>query len=134
MGTQKLIFRTVRGKDLRIRYTQDNSQEILINQRQFYDGNGVILSPITSKLLEREVLVDNPLPQSKAFTPRRVVSCFASKNISGKSEFSTIIPYCPGDINHKLQIQELTNYVSHSQNLDPPRPLNLMYYGENRNY
>lgn len=129
------ILRTVRGKDLKIRYTQDNLVEGLINQRQFYDSNGQILAPITPKLLERQIIGDNSPIFSRlaGIEPRMVKVCFGSNiNVSGESNFSVLIPYAPGDASHNEHLREIFSFVSSSPNLNPPTPLNINYQGENR--
>jgi hypothetical protein len=127
-------FQTVRGKDLRIRYTKDNLVDILIVQRQFYDQSNQILSPITPKLLERQVIGDNsPARLSlKNAELRHIIACFGSvATVLGESNFKVIIPYAPTDPNHKEQLREIFNYVSSSSNLNPPSALNISYHGEN---
>lgn len=128
-------LRTVRGKDLKIRYTQDNLIDGLINQRQFYDQDGQILAPITTKLLERQVIGDNSpiIPRLGGIEPRTVATCFGSAvNVSGESNFIVIIPYAPGDASHNEHLREVFDFVSLSPNLDPPSPLSVNYRGENR--
>lgn len=136
MSPQKAkLFKTVRGKDLKIRYTQDNFEDALINQRQFYDASGVILTPITPKLLVRQVTTNNPtIARLGNSEPRYVSTCFGSiATDSGESNFKVVIPYSPGDSDHNEHIKEIYNFTSLSVNLDPKFPLSLRYYGENRN-
>lgn len=128
-------LKTIRGKDLKIRYTQDNSQDTLVIQRQFYDGTGKILTPITAKLLERQVATNNPTIAKLGDNtkPRRLLICFGSiATLSGESNFTVIVPYSPGDTGHNEHIREIFNYVSTSENLDPKYPLNVNYNGENQ--
>lgn len=128
-------LRTVRGKDLKIRYTQDNLVDALINQRQFYDQNGQILVPVTPKLLERQVIGENSptIFRLGGIEPRMVSTCFGSAvNVSGESNFVTIIPYAPGDINHSEHLREVFSFVSPSSNLNPSSPLSVNYRGENQ--
>lgn len=128
-------LRTVRGKDLKILYTQDNLVDGLINQRQFYDQDGQILAPITPKLLERQVIGNSSpiIPRLGGIEPRTVATCFGSiGNVSGESNFVVIIPYAPGDTNHNEHLREIFNFVSPSSNLNPSSPLNVSYQGENR--
>lgn len=128
-------LRTVRGKDLKIRYTQDNLVDGLINQRQFYDQDGQILAPITPKLLERQIIGNSSPTISRlgGIEPRSVTTCFGSVvNISGESNFIVIIPYAPGDANHGENLREIFNFVSPSPNLQPSSPLNVSYQGENQ--
>ena len=33
-------LKTIRGKDIKLRYTQDNLEDALINQRQYFDEDG----------------------------------------------------------------------------------------------
>ena len=128
-------FRTIRGKDLKIRYTKDSLIDCLIVQRQFYDQNNQILTPVTNKLLERLVSGGNsspPLLASGNIEPRHIIGCFGSTvTESGGSNFKVIIPYAPGDSNHIEHLREVFNYVSSSPNLNPASPLNVSYYGEN---
>lgn len=136
MSPQKVkLLKTIRGKDLKIQYTQDNFEDALINQRQFYDANGMILAPVTPKLLARQVTTNNPaIARLGNSYPRYILACFGSIDTdSGESNFKVVIPYCPGDTNHNEHIQEIYNYASSSQNLNPKSPLALKYYGENRN-
>lgn len=129
------VLRTVRGRDLKIRYTHDSLIEGLINQRQFYDSNGQILSPVTPKLLQRQVIGENSPTLSRlgGIKPRMVTVCFGSSvNVSGESNFSLLIPYAPGDANHNEHLREIFSFVSPSSNLDPPSPLNISYQGENK--
>lgn len=128
-------MRTIRGKDLKIRYTQDNLVEGLINQRQFYDAEGQILAPITPKLVDRQVVGDsNPtIARLAGVEPRTVKVCFGSVvNTSGESNFTVIIPYAPGDASQTEHLREIFAFVSSSPNLEPPTPLNVSYQGENR--
>jgi hypothetical protein len=128
-------LRTVRGKDLKIRYTRDDLSEGLINQRQFYDANGQILSPITPKLLERQIIGNNTpiIPRLGGIEPRHVATCFGSAaNISGESNFIVIVPYAPGDSSHNEHLRQIFSFVSGSSNLDPPSPLSVNYRGENQ--
>lgn len=136
MSPQKArLLKTVRGKDLKIRYTQDNFEDALINQRQFYDASGVILTPITPMFLARQVTTNNPtIARLGNSEPRYVFTCFGSiATDSGESNFKVVIPYCPGDTSHNEHIKEIYNFASLSANLDPKFPLTLQYYGENRN-
>lgn len=137
MGADERLktLRTVRGKDLKIRYTQDNLVDALINQRQFYDQDGQILAPITPKLVQRQILGDNSptIARLAGIEPRTVATCFGSvANVSGESRFVVIIPYAPGDINHNEHLREVFEFVSVSPNLSPPSALNVTYQGENR--
>lgn len=128
-------LKTVRGKDIKLRYTQDDFEDALINQRLFYDENGDILTPITSLLLARQIGTVNPtIDRLGNSEPRYISACFGSPtNQSGESQFKAIIPYSPGDPNHVEHIKEIFDYVSASQFLDPKSPLNLTYHGENYN-
>lgn len=128
-------LRTVRGKDLKIRYTQDDLVDVLVNQRQFYDQDGLILAPVTPKLLERQVETNNPtIPRFGGGNPRYVSTCFGSvTTLSGESNFLIVIPFVPGDPNHSEHLREIFNYVSPSSNLSPKLPLKVSYYGENAN-
>ena len=128
-------LRTVRGKDLKIRYTKDDLSEGLINQRQFYDANEQILAPITPKLLERHIVGNNnpTIPRLGGIEPRYVTTCFRSvTNASGESNFIVIIPYAPTDSSHNEHLREIFSFVSGSSNLDPPSPLSVNYRGENQ--
>ncbi|MEG4419382.1 hypothetical protein QUA70_12335 [Microcoleus sp. LAD1_D5] len=128
-------LRTVRGKDLKIRYTQDNLVDALINQRQFYDQNGQILAPTTPKLLERQIMGNNSpiIARIGGIEPRFVAACFGSAvNVSGESNFTVLIPYAPGNTAHNEHIREILTFVSPSSNLSPPFPLSVNYHGENR--
>ncbi len=127
-------FRTVRGKDLKIRYTKDNLNDCLVVQRQFYDQNNQILSPITRKLIDRQVTGNNspPVLGVESIRPRCIAACFGSVSTdSGESNFKVIIPYAPGDSNHNEHLREIFNYASLSPNLSPAFPLNVSYHGEN---
>jgi hypothetical protein len=128
-------LKTVRGKDIKIRYTQDDFEDALVNQRQFYDENGDILTPITPLLLDRQVATVNPtIGRLGNSEPRYISVCFGSpSNQSGESQFKVLIPYGPGDLNHVAHIKEIFDYVSLSQFLDPKSPLGLTYHGENYN-
>ena len=136
MGEERLkTLKTVRGKDLKIRYTRDNENEGLINQRQFYDENGQILAPITPKLLERQIVGNNTptIARLGGIEPRVAKTCFRSvANASGESNFTVIIPYAPGDASHNEHLREIFTFVSPSLNLNPASPLNVNYQGENQ--
>lgn len=127
-------LKTTRCKDLKIRYTQDSFEEVIISQRQFYDENGVVVTPITPKLLERQVATNNPtIAKVGTLEPRSVSVCFGSLvNKSGESKFKVVIPYHPGDADHNEQIQEVLNHTPSSQSVEPKSPLRLTYSGENR--
>lgn len=127
-------FKTIRGKDLKLRYTQDDLEDALVNQRQYYDNNGAELTPITPLLLARQVSTNNPtINRLGNIEPRYISACFGSpENSLGESNFKIIIPYAPGDINQTEQIKEVRSYISLSEFLSPKLPLSLTYYGENR--
>ncbi|MEG4371639.1 hypothetical protein QUB29_19475 [Microcoleus sp. B4b_D2] len=126
-------LKTIRGRDIKLRYTQDNLEDVLINQRQYYDNNGAELTPITSLLLARQVATNNPTTdRMKNAEPRYVSACFGSpSNILGESNFKIIIPYAPGDVSQLEQIKEVRTYVSLSDYLFPKSLLSLTYHGEN---
>ncbi|MEZ2280385.1 MAG: hypothetical protein ACBR12_26125 [Microcoleus sp.] len=119
---------------MKIRYTQDSFEDTVISQRQFYDENGVAITPVTPKLLERQVVTNNPIiAKIGTLEPRSVSVCFGSSvNKSGESKFKVVIPYHPRDADHNEQIQEVLNYTSSSQSVEPKSPLRLTYSGENR--
>lgn len=126
-------LKTIRGKDLKIRYTQDSLDETLINQRQFYDESGDTLSPVTSKLLERQVSTNNPtIAKTGSAQPRHISACFGSQTKPGERNYKIVIPYSPRDANHNEHIQEISDYTASSPLLEPKSPLSLTYYGENR--
>jgi len=126
-------LKTVRGNDIKLRYTQDNLDDALINQRKYFDDDGNQLTPVTPLLLARQVLTNNPtIDRLGKSDPRYVSACFGSPtNLSGQSEYKVLIPYAPGDANQLEQIKEIRDYVSASSFLVPPSPLALMYQGEN---
>lgn len=126
-------LKTVRGRDIKLRYTQDNFEDALINQRQYLDDNGVELTPVTPLLLARQVTTNNPtINRLGNAEPRYISACFGSpENSSGESNFKIFIPYAPGDNNQIEQIREVRNYISPSQFLMPSSPLALTYHGEN---
>jgi hypothetical protein len=126
-------FKTVRGRDLKIRYTQDNLEDALINQRQYYDENGDELTPITPSLLARQVATNNPTIDRLGNTePRHISACFGSPdNKTGESNFKIVVPYAPGDNNQIEQIKEVYDYTSTSAFFSPKSPLSLTYHGEN---
>ena len=128
-------LKTIRGRDIKIRYTQDDFEDALVNQRQFYDENGDILTPVTPLLLARQVGTNNPtIDRLGNSEPRYISACFGSPvNSAGESEFKTIIPYVPGDVNHAEHIKEIFDFISASEFLDPKSPLGLTYHGENYN-
>lgn len=125
--------KTIRGKDIKLRYTQDNLEDALINQRQYFDEDSQQLTPITPLLLARQVLTNNPtIDRLGKSQPRYVSACFGSPtNLSGQSEYKIFIPYAPGDVNQTEQIKEIRDYVSSSSFLVPQSPLALTYQGEN---
>jgi hypothetical protein len=129
-------LKTIRGKDLKVRYTQDDFEDALINQRLYYDENGDILTPITSLLLARQVTPSNPtIDRLGNSEPRYILACFGSpSNQSGESQFKSIIPYSPGDLSHIAHIKEIIDYVSLSQFLEPKMPLAMIYHGESYNH
>ena len=135
MGSVDKITRlkTVRGKDVKIRYTQDTLEDALINQRQYFDEDGNQLTPITPLLLARQVPTNNPtIDRLGKSEPRYVSACFGSPtNLSGQSEYRVVIPYAPGDANQMEQIKEIRNYASSSSFLVPQSALALTYQGEN---
>ena len=126
-------LKTVRGKDIKLRYTQDNLEDALINQRQYFDEDGNQLTPITPLLLARQVPTNNPtIDRLGKSEPRYISACFGSPtNLSGQSEYKVLVPYAPGDANQIEQIKEIRNYVSSSSFLIPQSPLALTYQGEN---
>lgn len=127
-------LKTIRGQDIKLRYTQDNSEDALINQRQYFDEEGNQLTPITPLLLARQVPTNNPiidkLGKSK---PRYLSTCFGSPtNLTEQSEYKVLIPYIPGDLYHLEHIKEIRDYVSSSSFLVPQSPLAVSYQGENQ--
>jgi hypothetical protein len=126
-------LKTVRGRDLKIRYTQDNLEDALVNQRQYYDENGDKLTPVTPSLLARQVATNNPtIDRIGNAEPRYISACFGSPdNKSGESNLKIIVPYAPGDNNQMEQIKEVRGHISVSTFLSPKSPLSLTYYGEN---
>lgn len=127
-------LKTTRGVDIKLRYSLDEGGEGLVNQRQYFDDSGSLLTPITPALLVRQVLSMNSpgLEKVGKVEPRYVMVCFASPtNLSGESNFKVLIPYAPGDASQSEQIKEIRDYVSASSFLVPPSPLALMYQGEN---
>lgn len=128
-------LKTLRGKDLKIRYTQDDFEDILINQRQYLDETGNTLTPVSSKLLERQVATNNPtitITKTGSTQPRNVSTCFASPNKPGERNYKVIIPYHPTEVGHNEHIQEILDYNALSELLEPKTPLSATYYGENR--
>jgi hypothetical protein len=126
-------LKTVRGKDIKLRYTQDNLEDALINQRQYFDEDSNQLTPVTPLLLARQVPTSNPtIDRLGKSDPRYISACFGSPtNLSGQSEYKVLIPYAPGDANQVEQIKEIRDYVSSSSFLIPQLPLALTYQGEN---
>lgn len=126
-------LKTIRGKDLKIRYTQDDFENILVNQRQFLDETGNSLTPVSPKLLERQVPTNNPtIAKAGSTQPRYVSACFGSPNKPGERNYKVIIPYHPTETGHNEHIQEIVDYNSASQLLEPKSPLSAIYHGENR--
>lgn len=126
-------LKTVRGKDLKIRYTQDNFEDTLVNQRQFLDETGNTLTPVSPKLLERQVITNNPtIAKIGSTQPRYISACFGSANNPGERSYKIIIPYHPIESGHGEHIQEILDYSAPSQLLDPKLPLSLIYHGEDR--
>jgi hypothetical protein len=126
-------LKTIRGKDVKIRYTQDNFEDTLVNQRQFYDENNDILTPVTPKLLERQIVTNNPtIARIGSTQPRYVSACFGSPNKPGERSYKIIIPYHPTGAGHNEHIQEILDYSAPSQLLEPKLPLSLIYHGEDR--
>lgn len=125
-------LKTVRGKDLKIRYTQDNSEDALVTQRQYYDENGDELTPVTPLLLARQIATNNPtIDRLGNAEPRYISACFGSpQNKLGESNFKVIVPYAPGDNNQIEQVKEVYAYISASAFLSRS-PLSLTYHGEN---
>ncbi len=126
-------LKTIRGKDIKLRYTQDNLEDALINQRQYFDEDGNQLTPVTPLLLARQVSTSNPtIDRLGKSEPRYISACFGSpSNLSGQSEYKIFVPYAPGDVNQLEQIREVGNYASLSSFLVPKSPLALSYRGEN---
>ena len=127
-------LKTVRGKDIKIKYTQDSLEEALVTQRQYLDDNGIELTPITPLLLGRQVVgANSPTTPKLGSSQLRYISvCFgSSSNTLGESNFKVVIPYAPGDAIQAEQIREIRDYISFSQFLTPKTPLKLVYHGEN---
>ncbi|WP_293335948.1 hypothetical protein [Microcoleus sp. CAWBG58] len=134
-SAQKIkAFKTVRGRDLKIRYTQDNLEDSLVSQRQYYDEGGNQLTPVTPLLLARQVATNNPtIDRLGNAEPRYISACFGSpQNKSGESNFKVIVPYAPGDNRQAEQIKEVGEYTSFSPSVEPRLPLQLTYHGENQ--
>lgn len=126
-------YRTIRGRDIKLRYTQDDNEDGLINQRTFFDPNGDQLTPVTPLLLARETGTPNPaLDRVGSKKARTATVCFGNpSNLSGESNFTVIIPYHPGDSVFADHLRELFNYTSLSAFLDPNTPQLITYHGEN---
>lgn len=120
--------KTIRGIDIKLRYSLDEGGEGLVNQRQYFNESGSLLSPITPALMTRQVLgINSPVPGKVGkVEPRYVTACFASPtNLTGESNFKVVIPYAPGDSNQTQQIREIADFQS-----ELGIPLSLVYYGE----
>ncbi|WP_293128879.1 hypothetical protein [Microcoleus sp. bin38.metabat.b11b12b14.051] len=120
--------KTIRGVDIKLRYSLDDGGEGLVNQRQYFDDSGSLSTPITPALLTRQVTGFNSpgIERVGKIEPRHIITCFASQtNLSGESNFKVVIPYAPGDPGHIEQIQEIAGFQSQIGN-----PLSLAYYGE----
>lgn len=128
-------LKTTRGKDIKIRYTQDNLEEWLVVQRQYFDNEGTELTPVTSLLLSRQVVgLNNPtIAHFGNSKPRYVSVCFGSQsNVLNESNFKVIVPYAPGDLNHNAHVNEIFAYISPSSSLNPSYPLSVSYQGESQ--
>lgn len=99
---------TRRGRDIRLIYTKDNDEDIIIVQRT-YRINDTLAHPITPLLLAREV---TGVPYGvKSITPRRCVACIPNSfNVTGQSIFNTVLPYKPGDPNLTNQLREIESF------------------------
>jgi hypothetical protein len=120
--------KTIRGSDIKLRYSLDEGSEGLVNQRQYFGESGLPLTPITPTLLARQVIgVNSPgLARVGEINPRYVTACFPSPlNLSGESNFKIIIPYAPGDSDQLEQIREIAGFQAQIGNL-----LSLAYHGE----
>lgn len=87
-------LKTTRGRDITIRYTQDDGEEGLVNQRQYFDDNGAELTPITPLLLSRQVVGANTptIDRLGNSDPRYISVCFGFfGNILGESNFKVVI-------------------------------------------
>ena len=122
------IRKTIRGLDVKLRYSLDEGGEGLVNQRQYFDDSGSLLTPVTPALLARQVLgINSPgLGKVGKVEPRHAVACFASQtNLSGEGSFKVVIPFAPGDSNQAQQVREIAGFQSQLG-----KPLSLAYHGE----
>lgn len=89
------------------------------------------LTPISPKLLERQIPTNNPtIATIGDVQPRHILACFGSLNKPGERRYKITIPYHPADNKHDEHIQEILNHDSSSQLLLPNAPISLTYYGE----
>ena len=121
------IRKTIRGLDVKLRYSLDEGGEGLVNQRQYFDDSGSLLTPVTPALSTRQVLgINSPgLGKVGKIEPRHAVACFASTNLSGEGSFKVVIPFAPGDSSQVQQLREIADFQSQLGT-----PLSLVYYGE----
>lgn len=114
---------TRRYEDIKFTYDLDfPNRTVVIRQRTYKTASGVAETPITSRLLDRQVPGNAPAPRAKPIEPREVTACFANPaNTDGVSNFTVYIPYRATDPAHREHVAELKSF---------PGVLSIRYQGE----
>lgn len=114
---------TRRYADIKFNYDLDfPGHTVVIRQRVYKTSNGVAETPITSRLLDRQVPGDTSAPLAKPIEPRQVTACFLNPaNADGASNFTVYIPYRGTDPGHREHVGELKVF---------PGVLSIRYKGE----
>lgn len=100
--------KTRRYSDLKVRYTTDYQQNVIVRQRVYKAQDGTSETPITPLLESRLVNTDCPLRNPGWLELRNIVACFSNNsNATGQSEYTVIAPFNPGDSNLLAHIKEV---------------------------
>ena len=114
---------TRRYADIKFVYDLDfPGHTVVIRQRVYKTSDGAPETPITSRLLDRQVPGNSPAPRAKPIEPRQVTACFLNPaNADGASNFTVFIPYRGTDAKHREHVSELKVF---------PGVLSIQYRGE----
>lgn len=102
---------TRRYKDIVLRYTDNFNRDFLVRQRTYVTQDGSFFTPIAPTVMTRFIDPKTKLPKPLNLIPRKLVSCGKNPdNLTGISEFSTVIPFNSAMKEHNQAIKETTLY------------------------
>jgi hypothetical protein len=98
-----------RIRDFKILYDRDDGRSQVIAQRQYVDGAGNLLTPITTRFLLRVVSGSTQIEYPKIRKYRHLENFIKNpSNAKGYSEIMLFLPYRPGDPDLLEQLKEVS--------------------------